>query len=256
VRFDHAVVAVRDLAAATERMRAAGFDVRPGGRHVGFGTENAIIRFGLDYIELITVHDEALAERASVRSRELVEFLRQRPSGFVGYALATDELRDIAKRLRAIGQEFEGPTPMRRQRPDGVELRWELLIPGGVAWRRPWPFFINWGIPDAERVKVEQPGEHAIGAVGITGIVVEVRDLAAARPFYEAVLGPPLRGDPHGVSFRIGTVTIDVVGMAPDVAGRTDATPGPSELRLRAPANGDRAASVEMLPDVRFVLAA
>ena len=255
MRFDHAVVAVRDLAAATARMREAGFDVRPGGRHVGFGTENAIIRFGLDYIELITVHDEALAERASARSRELVVFLRRQASGFVGYALATDDVRDVAKRLHAVGQEFEGPTPMRRQRPDGVELRWELLIPGGVAWRRPWPFFINWGIPDAERLKHEQPGEHAIGATAVSGIAVEVLDLPAARALYESILGPAVRADEAGMSFRIGDVSIDIVSIGQGAASRPDATPGPCELRLRAPATAG-ARTVEVLPDVRMVLAA
>jgi catechol 2,3-dioxygenase-like lactoylglutathione lyase family enzyme len=254
VRFDHVVVAVRDLAAATGRMRDAGFDVRAGGRHVGFGTENAIIRFGLDYIELIAVHDEALAERASARSRELVGFLKTQASGFLGFALATDELRDVAKKLRTIGQEFEGPTPMRRLRPDGTELRWELLIPGGVAWRRPWPFFINWGIPDAERVKLEEPGLHANAASAIVGITLAVRDFAAARTLHEAVLGPPLSSDDGRASFRIGDVTIDVVAMAPELAVRSDQTPGPIEARLRVSHGSHRAGVLEPLPGVRFTL--
>ena len=46
-RFDHAVIAVRDLDEAMRRYQALGFDVRPGGRHVGLGTHNTLIRFGL-----------------------------------------------------------------------------------------------------------------------------------------------------------------------------------------------------------------
>lgn len=34
-RFDHLVIAVRDLDIASERFRALGFEVRPGGEHPG-----------------------------------------------------------------------------------------------------------------------------------------------------------------------------------------------------------------------------
>jgi catechol 2,3-dioxygenase-like lactoylglutathione lyase family enzyme len=56
-RFDHAVIAVRDLEAATQQYQKLGFEVRPGGKHTGRGTYNSIIRFGLDYIELISIYD-------------------------------------------------------------------------------------------------------------------------------------------------------------------------------------------------------
>ena len=52
-RFDHLVIAVRDLDAAIARYQHLGFEVTPGGKHTGRGTYNALIRFGLDYIELI-----------------------------------------------------------------------------------------------------------------------------------------------------------------------------------------------------------
>ncbi len=54
-RFDHAVIAVRNLDAAISAYRALGFEVSPGGHHTGLGTYNAIIRFGLDYIELLAL---------------------------------------------------------------------------------------------------------------------------------------------------------------------------------------------------------
>ena len=56
-RFDHLVIAARDLDAASQRFRALGFEVRPGGEHPGQGTRNAIVRFGLDYIELLAIRD-------------------------------------------------------------------------------------------------------------------------------------------------------------------------------------------------------
>ncbi len=56
-RFDHAVIAVQDLDAAMAAYRDLGFAVTPGGKHTGRGTHNAIIRFGLDYLELLAVYD-------------------------------------------------------------------------------------------------------------------------------------------------------------------------------------------------------
>lgn len=254
IRFDHVVVAVRDLAASSERLRSIGFDVRPGGRHPGFGTENAIIRFGLDYIELITVRDRAEAEWGSARGRALVEFLTEHDSGFVGYALAADDLEEVARRFRRLGQDVEGPTAMRRQRPDGTLLEWELLIPGGVAWRRPWPFFIAWGLPDAERLAIETPGQHRLGVTGVGGISVAVDDVEWARALYEAVLGAPSDVWRGGAAFRVGEVTIDL--LTRDAAPRMfDGTPGPLELRLRVPEPWEgMPAEIEALPGVHFAL--
>ncbi|MBI4271737.1 MAG: VOC family protein, partial [Candidatus Rokubacteria bacterium] len=239
-----------DLGAASARLRGAGFDVRPGGRHVGFGTENAICRFGLDYLELITVHDAAEAERASDRSRELAQYLSRHESGYVGFALAGDDLTRIAERLRAIGVPVEGPTPMRRQRPDGTVLEWQLMIPGGVAWRRPWPFFIAWGLPDDRRLALERPGTHENGATGIAGISIAVADLAPARELYEAMLGPATDGPGGGLRFHAGDVEVDV--MAPiEGSHLLERGPGPFEVRLRL-APGTAGSPIEPLPQVRF----
>ena len=231
LRFDRAVLAFRELEAASERLASLGFEVRPGGRHVGFGTENAIVRFGLDYLELMTVRDEAEAAAASARSRALVEFLRRYPSGFAGYALASDDLDEIRARLAGVGQACEGPTPMRRLRPDGAELAWELLIPGGVAWRRPWPFFIQWALPDSRRLAIEQPGSHRNGTRAVAGISVAVEDLARARVLYEAMLGPAAETVQRLV-FRVEGFEIVVTGVR-DARVDPERGPGPFELRLR-----------------------
>jgi len=248
MRLDHVVIAVRDLGAASDRLRGAGFDVRPGGRHVGFGTENAICRFGLDYLELITVRDEVEAERSSVRSRELAQYLRRHESGYVGFALAGEDLDSVAARLRAAGVAVGDPTPMKRRRPDGIVLEWRLLIPGDVAWRRPWPFFIEWGMPDRERLTLEAPGAHANGATGIAGVSVAVRDLVRARGLYRAVLGPSVHEGTGRSSFDADGVHIDVVAAGSD-SPLLERGPGPFEVRLRAPGARE---PIEPLPAVRF----
>src|SRR3954451_11911410 len=109
MRFDHLVIAVRDLDAASERFRALGFEVRPGGAHPGQGTHNAIIRFGLDYIELLAIRDEGEARAAGLSGPALVEYLREPEWGMAAYALAPDDIEVAAARIRAGGTPVVGP---------------------------------------------------------------------------------------------------------------------------------------------------
>jgi catechol 2,3-dioxygenase-like lactoylglutathione lyase family enzyme len=220
-RFDHVVIAVRDLDLASERFRALGFEVRPGGAHPGQGTHNAIIRFGLDYIELLAIRDETEARAGGLGGLALVEYLRRREWGMAGFALATDDIEGDAARLKATGLPVVRSFVMSRQRPDGSTLAWRLLIPGVTPWRRPWPFLIQWETPDSERLAVEQPGAHPNGVTSVLGVLVTARDLGSATDFYERGLGLPrfpvtgLEG--FGAVFSAGK-TFVALGAQDDVA--------------------------------------
>jgi catechol 2,3-dioxygenase-like lactoylglutathione lyase family enzyme len=220
-RFDHLVIAVRDLDIASERFRALGFEVHPGGEHPGQGTHNAIIRFGLNYMELLAIRDEAEARTGGLSGTTLVEYLREHEWGMAGYALATDDIKGDAARLKASGISAVGPFAMSRQRPDGSTLAWRLLIPGGKPWRRPWPFLIQWDTPDSERLTVERPGTHPNGITGVLGALVTVRDLASTTDLYERGLGLPrypaagLEG--FGAVFSTGKAFV-ALGAQEDVA--------------------------------------
>jgi hypothetical protein len=248
VRFDHAVIAVRDLAYAIEQFRGAGFVVQRGGRHTGFGTENAIIRFGLDYIELIGVYDAGEARTRSARGAVLVRLLDEVPVAFVGFALAASDLPGILDDILAAG--FPAPllSDMQRLRPDGSKLDWQLLIPGEVAWRRPWPFFINWGASDAERLSLERPGAHALPVTGVAGVTIAVRDLDATVRLYQAALGvgPIDCVANERARFAVGNVIIDVLRdemRRPDAVGE-----GMSGLALRVRAEARSSAPSTIAP--------
>ena len=79
-RFDHAVILVSDLAAASKTYEDLGFAVSAGGEHEGLGTHNALIRFGVDYLELLAVHDRKLA-MASERGKALVDLIERGRGG-------------------------------------------------------------------------------------------------------------------------------------------------------------------------------
>ncbi|MER3399503.1 MAG: hypothetical protein C4316_13430 [Chloroflexota bacterium] len=244
-RFDHGVIGVRDLEAALAYYRQVlGLDARPGGRHTGRGTHNGIVRFGLDYLELLSVCDPAEAAATGLRGQVLLRFLEQRPGGLVGFCLATDWAELLAGRLRERGLDVTGPFEMERLRPDGRLLRWRLVVPGGVAWRRPWPFFIQWDVPDAERLVWEPPGSHALGVEGVVGVAVLVESLEAGRELYVAKLGfEPVAAEDYvaelgagRLRLRYGPVSVELLapqGPGPLRAELEEVGPGPFEFRLK-----------------------
>ena len=190
-RFDHCVIGARDLDQASDAFRRLGFDVRPGGRHTGLGTHNAIIRFGLDYLELLATHDAAEAARSGNPGLVIDEFLHDRPGGLLGFALASSNLDDEVARgdVPALGYVIGQPFGMQRARPDGHVLNWRLLVPGAHTWRRPWPFLIEWATPDAQRLDWDGIGQHPNGVISVAGLTIATRDLDAIENLYRNQLG-------------------------------------------------------------------
>ena len=221
-RFDHVVIAVHDVAEATRIYRALGFSVRPGGRHPGHGTENAIVRFGLDYLELLAVVDSDEAHTGGLDAPALQEFLRRRPGGIVGYALASDDIDGDAARVRAFGLPVEGPFSMRRVRPDGSVLSWKLAVPGTTPWRRPWPFLIQWDTPDAERLADEHIVQQPNSVTGISSLTVALTDLEATVNLYQSGLGLALtERHSNAAEFTLGSVRLQLQTPQP---GDSDGT--------------------------------
>jgi catechol 2,3-dioxygenase-like lactoylglutathione lyase family enzyme len=225
-RFDHAVVAVRDLDAATAVWRnRLGFDVQPGGRHTGRGTQNAIVRFGLDYVELISIYDaDEVQARRDPNALALARQIERSDGGLIGFALASDDLAADVGRFERSGLSVIGPAPMERQRPDGRRLQWRLGVPEGGSWGTPLPFFIQWDIPDAERLAWEPPGRHPNGAQAVAAIAILVESLEPWLSVYGEQIGLALldRGPVDDLRadrarFRIGQTTIEL--LAPSGAG-------------------------------------
>jgi catechol 2,3-dioxygenase-like lactoylglutathione lyase family enzyme len=214
-RFDHAVIAVRDLDSAIEQFRRLGFDAQAGGRHTGRGTHNGLVRFGLDYFELLSVYDEAEARAHNPSGLTILDALHGRDAALVGYALATTNIEQDAERFKGTGSELPLPNSMQRTRPDGQTLTWRTLSPGGASWNRPWPFLIQWDIPDEQRLQVDQPGVHPNGATGWRRVAVVTRNLESTLDVYQNQLGLELvkrdtRQGAHSATFALGKSTIQL----------------------------------------------
>jgi hypothetical protein len=237
-RFDHAVIAVRQLDDAISRFRRLGFDTQHGGRHTGRGTENAIIRFGLDYIELIAVYDEEEARQSGWGGSALVDYLAGQEGGLVGFCLAVDNLVGHVETLRRALPGTIGPLDMQRRHPDGEVLRWRLLIPSGRPWLSAYPFLIEWQLPDEERLSVDKPGKHEIGARSVRAIRMSVpaHELGTIQAIYGEAFGLTVSSQPD--ELRLGDFAIE------QTEGSTN---GPVELRLSV---GDLEASERRLRSV------
>ncbi len=187
-RFDHAVIGVPDLEEGMTVFRRLGFEVTEGGRHPSLGTRNAIVRFGLDYLELLSIEDPERAQARGPFGAELLAFL-QKSSGLVGYVLAGTDLGEQADGFRTLGLVADGPFDMDRIRPDGRRLAWRLVLPGGSPWRKPWPYLIDWVTPETDLLTWDPPGNHDCRIAGVAGIDLVVEDLPATQRLYDRALG-------------------------------------------------------------------
>ena len=160
-----------------------------GGRHSGRGTENAIIRFGPDYLELISVHNERLGRSVGGNVLDLINYLRAHSGGGLGFAIEVLGLDALASAWSPDLPPALGPFPMERIRSNGERLSWRLLVPGASAWRRPWPFFIEWDTPVDERLEPDWPAHHPNGASSVAGVGVVVRDVSEPLKLYVRHLG-------------------------------------------------------------------
>ncbi|KAA2256105.1 VOC family protein [Solihabitans fulvus] len=139
--LDHLVFAGPDLAAlVAEFERLTGVAPTPGGRHVGRGTANHLVKLGENaYLELIGPDPESAARQDLPRPFGIDGLSAPR---LVTWAVRAADLDDRIAAARADGYDPGDAKPLSRRTPNGELLEWRLTPheDAGIV-----PFLIDWG---------------------------------------------------------------------------------------------------------------
>jgi catechol 2,3-dioxygenase-like lactoylglutathione lyase family enzyme len=210
--FDHVVIAVRDLVAASEHYAALlGRPAAWRGSHPGAGTENALFSLERGYLELL-----ASAGDGPV-GRTISEALEQRGEGVVAVAFGTDDADECRETLIRRGIEAGAPTPGEgREATSGVERRWRTVhVP--FASSRGLMLFAIEHESESELLTLSSAGPGELS--GLDHVVVMSPDLEASKRLFGERLGLRLALDrsfeKRGIRlifFRVGGVTLEVGG--------------------------------------------
>ncbi|KAI0343777.1 hypothetical protein BDW22DRAFT_1207813 [Trametopsis cervina] len=192
------------LPQAVQAFRELGFTVIDGGEHADGQTANALIILADGtYLELI----HFLLPSPSPSSSAPAHQWANKPPGFSAFAFlgapssspSIDAVINARSAALGIAHELHYREPVRggRTRPDGVELRWEIVVPERWSQRRDAmgrPFFCG----DLTRRELRVPPEeekhtHANKTRGIAYLRVLVSPAAFGEKVkeFEAVFGVP-----------------------------------------------------------------
>ncbi|MEO3434188.1 VOC family protein [Inquilinus sp. CAU 1745] len=206
---DHLLVGVADLERARSAWERLGFTVTPRGRHVGWGTANYCVMFGIDYIELLGIVDPAQHVQG------LDRFLEREGEGTLGLAFGTD---DADRTFRAFDRAgIAGDLPKRLGRmlelPEGdVRPEFDLIHPREAGALGVNGFVCRHRTP--ELIRRAEWLDHPNGAEGIASLTLAVTDPATVAGRYLALLGEGAVGEdgegwtiaagPHRILLRFG----------------------------------------------------
>ena len=209
-QLDHAVIAVHDLARASEDFRALGFTVTPGGEHPGRTSHNALVVFDDGaYIEII-------AWRAPAPQERWWRTLQAHGEGLVDHALLPGAVGPALAAAHARGLDtLRGPIPGGRHRPDGTHIAWESARHDTPDV----PFLCADLTPRALRVPEGAARRHANGATGAARVRVAAQDLERSAARWRALLGPqvpvhvlPGTAGMGCVAYRLGATDFELFG--------------------------------------------
>ncbi|MEE9279094.1 MAG: VOC family protein [Myxococcota bacterium] len=221
--FDHIVVAVRDLDAATaDYAELLGRQPSWRGEHPARGTANTLFRFGNGYLGLIA------AAGTGPGADQVEKRLDAEGEGPMAIALATSDADACAKWLRERGIAAAEPEPGGgRDLDSGAERRWRSVRLPLEDTRGVFLFAMEHLSPAETLPHALAVGSEEAAVAGFDHVVIQTRDADASRALYGERLGIRLALDRsferRGVRllfFRIGGVTLEL-------AGRLDAEPEP-----------------------------
>jgi len=232
-RIDHIMICVPDLERGIDAYTRIGFDIYPGGAHVGRATHNAIAFQQDDYLEILSPRDPNAPVAPGSSDARLAEFLA-RGGGFRYVAVQSDDLAADVAAMRERGVDVGDPVPGERRAPGGQELRW---LAASLGAGNPLPIvFIQHLTPLAERrLQVARAGEHPNGASRLDRVYIAVPDVAASAATYGCVLGMPVPKIRRGTVIKADMAVFDLGPTGLTVAQPAEPGPAAEALARRGP---------------------
>lgn len=207
--LDHLLYAGPDLERSTVQLRRlSGETPAVGGRHVGFGTHNALLGLGQDtYLEAIAPdpEQEGGAFASSIGGLSTPELH--------AWCVRTGDPDALVAAIEASGHGVDRHA-MSRTTSDGDELSWELLFATDHPWAGAAPFFIHWG-------DTPHPATRLQGEVRCRQLAVQQNDPAPLAAWLDAI------GLANGAGEAVNVEAAPARGLRADLTGRR----GPFVLR-------------------------
>lgn len=119
------------------------FETAPvdGGKHLGYGTQNALLGLGENlYLEILSPDLEQAQPNHWSRA-----IFAANSDGIFHWAAKCSDLKSLHNKALACGYESSGPLAFSRKAPNGEIFSWQLLFLGGHNFGALVPFFIDWG---------------------------------------------------------------------------------------------------------------
>ncbi|CAA7619803.1 conserved hypothetical protein [Candidatus Terasakiella magnetica] len=174
--LDHVIIAVSDLEATVAVFRSLGFTPMPRGEHPQWGTANACLMFGRDYVELLA------AQGPGEAAERVRAFTAARRNGLMAVALGSRDAAHDAQRLglaapSALSRSVEGQTAhfAIAALPDGS-------TPGMAS------FLCQHLTP--ELLRPSGSTDHANGALSLVSVTAVVEEPLAQMAAWDRMIGP------------------------------------------------------------------
>lgn len=128
--IDHLVYATPDVdMTVAELARRLGVEAIAGGRHLGYGTRNALLSLGASYLEIIGPDEGQHRPAAGYwYGVENIEHPR-----LVTWTARVEHIERVAAHAFADGYDPGDVRKVFRETPDGERLSWSLTLPKGAG---------------------------------------------------------------------------------------------------------------------------
>jgi hypothetical protein len=214
--LDHIVHAVRDLDAAGEFYRRAGFTVGARNRHP-WGTHNRIVQFPGFFVELITVGEPELVVAPTARSYSFGDFTRTFLDREQGLSMLVLEGKGAAADVAAfheagLGHFEQFDFEREAKRPDGSTVKVAFSLAFASDPMAPDIGFFTCQQHYPENFWNPAFQLHANGVEGIAGVMIVAENPADHAPFLCAFCGATETASmSNGISIKTGRGDIQVL---------------------------------------------